>query len=257
MLELRSQDDVTEIRMAHGKASALDLELCDALTRAVTDAAPGARALVLTGTGRIFSAGVDLPRLLREGPEYRGRFLDALSRAIVTLFECERPVVAAVNGHAIAGGCILAAACDWRLMVDTGATIGVPELAVGVPFPVAALEVVRCAVGDAGAARLVVSHANLPPADAAACGLVHRLVPPAELESAALAEARRLAAIPAVSFALAKRALRAPASERIRATRSLDDEVTRAWQGPDVRGAIAAYVDATLGKARPTRSSGS
>lgn len=250
MLEVQSRDGVTELRMAHGKASALDLELCEALTRAVPDAARSARALVLTGTGRIFSAGVDLPRLLREGEEYTRDFLSALSRAILALFECERPVVAAINGHAIAGGCILAACCDWRVMVDTGATIGVPELAVGVPFPVAALEVVRSAVGEAGAARLVLSHANVTPPEALGLGLVHALAPSAELAALADAEARRLAAVPAGSFALAKRGLRAPTTERIRSAGAADAEIVREWQGPAVRAAIGAYVEATLGKRR-------
>src|SRR4051794_27587744 len=146
MIERTSDDGILTLRLAHGKASALDVELLDALLRELDGAAEQARALLLTGTGSIFSAGVDLFRLTRDGSDYVRRFLPLLSRCLRALFAFPRPVVAAVNGHAIAGGCILALASDIRLMAEGGGRIGVPELLVGVPFPAAALEIVRFAV---------------------------------------------------------------------------------------------------------------
>lgn len=245
MLDIHTHDGVSHIRMAHGKASALDLELCAALTSAISDAA-SARAVVLTGSGRIFSAGVDLIRLLREGERYTSDFLAAMDRCFGALFECERPVVAAVNGHAIAGGCILAAACDWRIMVDATASIGIPELAVGVPFPVAPLEIVRSAAGDALTQRLALGCENLAPAEALRTGFVHALAPADALAQAALAQAQRLAQVPPRSFALVKKQLRAPAIERMRALRTHDEAVAREWHSKEVRAAIAAYVEKTL-----------
>ena len=97
-------------------------------------------------TGSIFSAGVDLFRVLEEGAPYLAEFLPALSSTVRRLFTYPQPMVAAVNGHAIAGGCILAAACDRRIMADCDGRVGMPELLVGVPFPPEPLEIVRAAV---------------------------------------------------------------------------------------------------------------
>lgn len=249
MLDIRDEQGIRTIRMAHGKASAMDIEFCAALATAFREAA-NARAVVLTGTGRIFSAGVDLPRLLGEGDDYTARFLRVLDECFLALFTLERPAVAAINGHAIAGGCILACACDTRLMVDQGATIGVPELAAGVPFPPLPLEIMRHVVGTMGAQRLALGCENLPPAEAVKSGLADRLLPADKLEQAATEEARRLAAMPPGSFALVKRNLRAETLQRLATLQAHNHEVARHWQTDEVRTAIRAFVERTLNKAK-------
>src|ERR1700681_561969 len=110
--------NILTIRLAHGKASALDLELCQELQREVEAAAESRdiRALVLTGTGSIFSAGVDLPRMINSGKEYTLDFVEALDAVLRALFLFPKPAIVAANGHAIAGGAIIAFACDYRLM---------------------------------------------------------------------------------------------------------------------------------------------
>src|SRR5450759_3929181 len=109
MIELTHRGDVAILRMAHGKANAMDLELCQTLTARLDECRrSAARALVVTGDGRMFSAGVDLPRVVAGGAAYVRVFLPAVSHAFEALFSFPKPVVAAVNGHAIAGGCIMA-----------------------------------------------------------------------------------------------------------------------------------------------------
>jgi enoyl-CoA hydratase len=130
MLSTEDRDDVVVLRIEHGRVGALDVELLNALTEAV---AAYDRAVVITGSGSSFSAGVDLRRTLDGGRSYTEELLVALSRTFRAVFDHPRPTVAAVNGHAIAGGCVLALACDLRLM--SGGRIGLTELAVGVPFP--------------------------------------------------------------------------------------------------------------------------
>ena len=138
MIETSDENGVAVLRLAHGPVNALDLELLTALPRAL-DGVADAPAVVLTGAGRCFSAGVDLKRIVEGGPEYVAEFLPALGRAALTLFTHPRPVVSAVNGHALAGGCVLAAAGDHRVM--GAGTIGLTELAAGVPFPAVPLEI--------------------------------------------------------------------------------------------------------------------
>jgi enoyl-CoA hydratase len=241
VIDVVEHGTVRVVRMRHGKVNALDLELLLAL-RDTFAGLRDAAAVVLTGDGRCFSAGVDLRRLLDGGAEYTTAFLPALSAACRAVFTHPRPVVAAVNGHAIAGGCVLAAACDRRLM--SAGTIGVSELAVGVPFPTVPLEVMRFAVG-AGTADLVLSARAMTATDAAAVGLIDQVVTPDELMDTALREAERLARIPAQAFALTKTQLRRGAIRRIDADEPADaDAVLAAWTSTGVRGAIAGFLEA-------------
>ena len=115
MIEVLDQDGIVIVRIQHGKVNALDLELVRAITVTMSEIADAA-AIVLTGAGRAFSAGVDLRRIVDGGAAYVQEFLPALSAAFLAVFDCPRPVVAAVNGHAVAGGCVIAAACDVRAM---------------------------------------------------------------------------------------------------------------------------------------------
>jgi enoyl-CoA hydratase len=250
MIERTDAGGVIVLRLAHGKAHALDLELCLALTGELEALAESRAPAVLTGAGAIFSAGVDLVRLLREPVDYTPRFLQALTACFLALFDHPSPVVAAVNGHAVAGGCILALACDRRIAAAGDYGIGIPELRVGVPFPIIALEIVRHgAPGGHFRDELVYQGEVVPPAAALARGLVDEVVPAGELLERSTAAARRLGAIPHSSFATTKRALRAPALERYRlAAAAADPEIAAAWCSPEVRAAVAAHVERTLGK---------
>lgn len=96
MIELTHEGDIAVVRLVHGKANALDLELCDAIVSQFREIqASSARAVVLTGQGRMFSAGVDLLRLSGEGAPYVRRFLPALHRLYDALYFFPKPVVAA------------------------------------------------------------------------------------------------------------------------------------------------------------------
>ena len=206
MLDLEERADVTIVRLRHGKVNALDLELLLAITEAMR-AVDQARAVVITGSGPAFSAGVDLQRIVDGGPSYVREFLPALSESFMAIFDHPGPVVAAVNGHAIAGGCVIAAACDVRLM--SRGTIGLAELSVGVPFPPVALEIMRHAAGPA-VSRLVLTAELLDPARAQSIGLVQHVCEADVLLDSATGQARQLARIPADVFAFSKRQLQQP-----------------------------------------------
>jgi enoyl-CoA hydratase len=249
MIDVQRRDDVAVIELRHGRVNALDLELVGALAVTVRELAEA--PIVLTGRGGVFSAGVDLRRLVDGGADYVARFLPALDDALLAVFEAPGPVVAAVNGHAIAGGCILAAACDIRLM--SGGRIGVPELLVGLPFPVAALEIMRHAAGSR-ADELALTGRTVDTSAALALGLVHEIVPPESLLEEAVRRAGALAQIPALTYRLTKEQLRGGARQRIEAARRAHDErILAAWQREDARAAVAAYLDrlAERDRARP------
>jgi enoyl-CoA hydratase len=252
MLDLEERGEITIVRLAHGKVNALDVELLEAIAKAFGSLDRG-RTVVFTGAGRSFSAGVDLKRILDGGVEYVQVFRPALSAAVKAVFYHPGPVVAAVNGHAIAGGCVLAAASDIRLM--SSGTIGLSEMLVGVPFPGVPLEVMRYALGPA-TRRFVLTAQLLSPPDALAAGLIDQVTEPEELLDAALAEAERLSRISPDVYEFTKRQLQGPARERIDGLRQSDDEAsTRMWASPPVQEAISSFMG-TMKKRSPGGANG-
>lgn len=248
MIDLTREGNIAVLTMRHGKANAFDLELSTALADTLDELNfENVAALVLTGQGRIFSAGVDLIRMLNEGPDYVRAFLPALRRAFRTAFSFPAPVVAAMNGHTVAGGCVLAATADRRLLADSGGRVGVPELRVGVPFPAEAIEVMRAALPTGRFRTLVFGGAMLDASAAHDWGLADEVVEPGRLMEHALRVARDLASIPAAAFRLTKQQMRAPALARMdEAERTESDLLMRIWTDPTTFDTVRAYVARTF-----------
>ena len=246
MLDLEERGDVAIMRLQHGKVNALDRELLLAITEAMR-AVDQARAVVITGSGSVFSAGVDLQRIVAGGPSYVREFLPALSESFMAIFDHPGPVVAAVNGHAIAGGCVIAAACDVRLMSQ--GKIGLAELSVGVPFPPAAMEIMRHAVGPA-IGHLVLTAALLDPAQAESIGLIQHVCTAEVLLESAVDRARQMARTPAGVFSVSKRQLQQPARDRIAARSGEEEAVAEMWSSDRTRDAIAQYLGALRERTR-------
>lgn len=248
-VRVEHHDGCAVVRMEAGKVNAMDLALCEDLT-AVFAALPGegARAVVLTGNGRAFSAGVDLPAIVHGGSDHARAFVAALARCFETVLRCPLPVVAAVDGHAIAGGCVLACAADHRVAVDSSsARIGLTELAVGVPFPTSAVEILRWRLGDPLLGRRVLLADTVPSTEAVAARLADELAPADQLLARALVVARSLATVPAPSYALTKAQLQADVRDRIDARRAAwEPQVADLWGSGPVLDAMEQFVQRTL-----------
>ncbi len=250
MIVRETRNEVEILRIEHGKVNAIDVELLEAMSEqldVLRNSPP--RGVVLTGTGRNFSAGLDLVRLLGENDDYLERLLPALDRALKDLFSFPRPVVAAVNGHAIAGGFVIACACDYRMVAEGRAKFGITELPVGVPFPPAPLEMVRQAVGGQRAREFAYSGRLFPVDEALAIGFANELVPSEELVDRAVATAGRWGAPPTVSFELTKRQMQEPVLALLaRQNGRFDDDIARVWGDPEIRAAMQAFIEKTLGR---------
>lgn len=249
MIERKDADGIRVLKLAHGKVSAIDLELCEAVTAEMTAAADAAvRAVILTGSGSSFSAGVDLFRLLKDGPGYARRFLPILDELLHAVLTFPKPLIAAINGHAIAGGCILAACCDHRIMTEGQGRIGIPELAVGVPFPALPMQIMVARVADGPLRDLVFSGRTVPIDEARTMGLIDEKCPSGMLLDRAHEVADKLTAIPPEAFALTKEAFYRPILERTRQLADLNERVAEAWQQPHTYDTIRAYLEKTVGK---------
>jgi enoyl-CoA hydratase len=250
MIQVERRGSIAILRLAHGKANAMDLEFCTAIAARVgeCDADSSVAAILMSGQGQIFCAGVDLVRLVGEGAPYVRTFLPALGASLQAVFSCTKPVVAAVNGHAIAGGCILACAADYRIMARGGGRIGIPELIVGVPFPTVPIEIMRFVAPANRLQQWIYGGITFDADGALAAGLVDAAADAESLESEALAAAERMAKLPARAFTLTKRRLREPALERMKNAAMRDADAHAAWESPETLAAVRGYVERTLKK---------
>ena len=238
-------EDVAILRLQGGKANAMSSEVLDLIERLIDRfEASEARAAVLVGYERYFSAGLALPLLVDlERPAMKA-FIDRFGEVMLRVFRCARPMVAAINGHAIAGGCVLALQCDWRVMVDAPeARIGLNETQLGIGLPSSVLEPLKLAVPAASLVPIAYEGLLFAPSEAQRLGLVHQLAPAAELEARATARARALATVPSTAVAQVKLGLRRPALEAI--ARHAAGETERwldTWFSPAARDRLQAAV---------------
>lgn len=250
MIETRMDAGIAVLTLQHGKANTLDIDFCKALAARFIDLRTyDAKAVVMTGRGKIFSAGVDLKRLSEGGTPYIREFLPALHALYDAVFFHPKPVVAALNGHAIAGGCVLAACADRRIMARESGRIGVTELLVGVPFPALAFEIVRFAVPPRYLAEFTLTGATYDSDAALRQGWIDEVAEPADLMDDALSVARELAEISPVAFAQTKAQIRQGVTERMALSgKAVDAKVTEIWAAPETLARVRDYVARTLTK---------
>lgn len=250
MIDTKIIDGIAVVTMTYGKVNALDTEFCEALAARFNELRTSdAKAIVLTGQGKTFSAGVELIKLSQGGADYIRAFLPSLHKLCETIFFHSKPVVAAVNGYAIAGGCVLACCADRRVMARGQGRIGVTELLVGLPFPAMAFEVVRATVPARYLAEVVYSGATYEADAALDRGWVDDISEPGELLEDALAVAQELGALSPAAFAHTKAQIRQPVADHYARSGSASDRAaTDIWCAPATLSYIRAYVARTLKK---------
>lgn len=251
MIDRSNADSITTLRLNYGKAAALDVELVDAMALSFAELAADddTRAVILTGTGSIFSAGVDLFRLVDGGRDYAARFLPALGRMLLDLFIFPKPLIVAANGHAIAGGCLFALAGDYRLMAQGNGRIGIPELLVGVAFPPSVIEAIRFALPPQQLQAMLYTGKTVLPDEALQRGIVDEVVDAESLAARAEELAHHFASLPPRAFALAKHQLRETAVDRAKHyANELDGEIVDIWSAPETLDRVRAYLAKTVKK---------
>ena len=243
-MNLDRHGDVAILRIRGTKANSMTPEMVDVLGATIGKVLESdARSLVLTGEGKFFSAGLALPALVGLGrPELRA-FMRSFGRTMRTLFASPKPVVAAINGHAIAGGAVLALQCDVRIAAAGDQRIGLNEVQLGIALPTSVMEPLRFAVAAKHLAEVALEGRLYSPAEALAVGLVDAVVPPGELEAVAIARARALGAIPPAAFATTKESLRRPVLEAIARNEESDAERwLDTWFSDDAQERLRATV---------------
>jgi enoyl-CoA hydratase len=248
MIEYLEDGPVTTLRLARGKGNALNVDLVTALADSLDrlEKSP-ARAGIITGQGSVFGAGVDLLALVEGGPDYVRQFVPHMARLFDRLMTFPKPLVAAVNGHAIAGGAIIMMACDQRLLARGTARIGLTEVLVGVLFPARALEIVRFATPPQHFPTAILTGRTWLPEDAFRLGLVNELVEPERLLERAREVANEMGAIRPDVFATTKLAVRRPLIEAAREqAEKTDAAVLKHWTSPETLRGVAKFAEQAI-----------
>jgi enoyl-CoA hydratase/carnithine racemase len=245
MLDTIDHGDVRELRLARPPANALDPDLIALLADAVEDAPhAGKRAIVISGRPGMFSGGLDVPELLKLDREGMLTTLRDFFRLMKNLAASPIPIVAAITGHAPAGGAVISIFCDARVMADGDFKIGLNEVQVGLSLP----EVIHTAavrvIGVRQAERLGVAGLLVPAGEALAIGLVDELVPVEAVVERALARCRDLLRLPPKAMARTRQLCRrdlveAFAKQEERTYERFVDD----WFGSETQGAMRALVD--------------
>jgi enoyl-CoA hydratase/carnithine racemase len=245
MLEILRHDAIAEIRLARPPVNALNPDLVAALAEAFrTLPAEGARAIVLSGTPKVFSAGLDVPTLLALHRDAMAAFWRSFQGLLGAIGRCPVPTVAAITGHSPAGGAVLAIHCDYRVMAHGAFRIGLNEVEVGLSVPAAIQTVLKRLVGPHRAERLMVAGAMIDGAEAHRIGLVDELADVDDVVPRALDWCRRHVALPPEAMAETRRIARADLHAALDAAeREPADAFMDRWFSAETQATLRALVE--------------
>ena len=213
-VRLEAQGPLTVLRLDKPRANAIDEPLVDELREAVRalGADESVRGVLLASAHpKVFCPGLDLRTLIDYERDDMKRFMLRFAEAVWALYGLQKPVVAAVAGHAVAGGCILALTADHRVLRKGGAEMGLNEVRIGLPLPWSVSVLLRTSVPAASLSRVALLGKNFADEEARAAGLADELADAEGFEQRCLERLAEYAEKDALAFGTTKTYLRAPA----------------------------------------------
>ncbi|MFQ6674136.1 MAG: enoyl-CoA hydratase/isomerase family protein [Fidelibacterota bacterium] len=244
--DIQIQDGIKTIEMSGTGSNAMDLEFLHRLDREF-GRNDNFNGVVLAGNGQFFSAGLNLLKLVNAGREEVKEVIQALGDTLLKVMTFPGPVMAVVNGHAVAGGCLLALSCDYRVGTPGHFKLGVNELGLGVDLPPVALAAVRKAIPTHRQFAVAALGKLFSPEEAVSAGILNELAVPEEALASAHAKAHELAT-PLPPFQRLKERLLAPELERIENDDHFADEFADQWFDSRTQGKIKSVVARLKGK---------
>ncbi|HYA15475.1 MAG TPA: enoyl-CoA hydratase/isomerase family protein [Syntrophales bacterium] len=208
---------IVTVKLTRGKVNALNETVVDEITGCLKELADdaGVRAVILTGTGKFFTFGFDIPEFLNYPKESFIRYLTKFTDLYAYLFMFPKPVIAALNGHTIAGGCMLAIACDYRIMVSGKAKIALNEINFGSSLFAGSVDILKLLLGQREAEKAAYTGAMYSAEEAHRIGLIDQISSEAELEAEAKKIARQYAEKDGAAFRSIKKLFRGHTAELI------------------------------------------
>jgi len=211
-------DGVATVTLRRGKVNAINEAMTEELLGCLAGLSddPQVKAVVLTGHGGFFSFGLDIPEFLTYPREDFLRFVEKFADLYTTTFLLKKPVIAALNGHTIAGGCMLATACDYRIMASGKARISLNEITFGSSLFPGSAELLKYCTGQRNAELIAYTGAMYSAEAAQSLGLIDQVVTEADFSDATTRMAREFAQRYGPAFASIKMLLRTDTGEQMR-----------------------------------------
>lgn len=243
MIEVRHHEEIAVVELARGRGNALDAGFLGELQSTIAglrEEPP--RGVVITARGRIFCAGLDLVAMLDADREQLVAVLARLASTLREIFTFPRPVVAAINGHAMAGGALLTLACDRRIMVMGEGKWGLTEAQLGLVVPASMVEMARYSLSRGVLEKLLYGGQAYPAFKAREMGILDDLVEDADLLDRSYAAIQAWTPVPG-AFADIKARLKAPTVAAMDAVVAEDAHFLDEWSNPAVRSRVRAVVE--------------
>lgn len=217
MIQIEYCHKTAVVMLAHGITNALSPQLVTALTaclKTVTNDSSVTGVVLSSSNDKFFSIGLDIPHLYGLNKKEFYAFYHAFNRMCISLYTLPKPTVAAVTGHAVAGGCILALCCDYRFIAEGRKLMGLNEIKLGVPVPYPA-DCILQHMGVGTARDIMCSGAFYLPEQLAEMGVVDEVLPLTTVLPKAIEKAQTLGALPQKAYTLIKRSRVEPVEQKI------------------------------------------
>ncbi len=238
-------DDIVELRLDRPPVNAINPELVRALEAAMEQAeSAGARALVLSGRPGLFSAGLDVPELMKLDEAGMRDFWRDFFGLLARLARSPIPIVAALTGHSPAGGTVLALFADYRIQAQGDFRLGLNEVQVGLVVPPVIHQALVRLIGVYAAERHLVAGQMIPVEEALAIGLIDELASPDQVIEQALAWCRHHLAMPTHAMLATRQLCRADLAGLFRDPAALDlDAFVKGWFEPATQKTLETLVE--------------
>lgn len=247
MIRTEHRDKVFLIKLSKGVTNALDLPLVNELTTTLQTVKnnPDVHALVLgSSSDKFFSIGFDIPQLFELSQQDFQHFYQAFNRVCIELFTLPKPTVAAITGHAVAGGCILTLCCDYRFIADGRKLMGLNEIKLGVPVPYPGDCILRHLVGVRHARDIMDTGDFYQPEALLDMGVVDQVLPQEQVQPESIEKAALLGALPQEAFAIIKRNRVEPIETQIRSRLEKKEQLfLEHWYSHEVRERLKAAME--------------
>jgi enoyl-CoA hydratase/carnithine racemase len=251
-VKVERQGRLAVLRMDKARGNAIDEPFAEDMLAACRTAAEDGNVhgvLLASAHPKLFCPGLDLPTLFQYDRPSMSRFMEKFGDAVIALFSMRKPVVAAIAGHAVAGGCVLALTADHRIL-RRGSQIGLNEVRVGLPLPWSVALLLKSAVPPGALSRVALLGENFADEEARAIGLVHEVRDAEGFEAACVARAQEFAEKDVAAVGTTKAYLRDAALREMQSReKELQGEFLDAWFSPSGREKIRQTVEALTKKA--------
>lgn len=216
-LTVSNEDGLATLTISRGKVNAFNESLVEEIDKCFADMETDSavKGVVLRGNGSFFSFGFDIPEFLGYSKAEFTRFLTKFSALCTRIYLFPKPVAAALNGHTIAGGCLLAMTCDYRIMVKGKAKIGLNEITFGAPMFTGGAEMLKSLVGNRNAERILLFGGMYSAEEAQGLGLIDEAVEEADLQERARKITLELSQKDPAPFRIVKWLIRKPVAEKM------------------------------------------